>query len=217
LSSAIAAKDLTSYYQARVAQLLIKPVIDIIIRRDDPELFGDVSRIAKELVRPVHDVSIYSEGGFVPAEQIKRIYEIEQREYAARHDLFDGIIQQYIDKPTVMRRLMEHVARLGQTIKVAAPHAHDNVMEDLRPARDALVADYQAKRGALPNFSTGIPESIEYYITEMIRHGYVTNQTGLREALAVPIVCFHFASNTLSNARLYQYPFHVCLMYAQSN
>ena len=175
---------LNSYYQAQVARFFVQSALDNIIAAESPDLLPDLKEIAEEFLRPVQDT-----GGLSPDELqdpvlLTQIYDIEQKEKAKRHQAFHRVVQKYIDDSEKLRRLTEHVTRIGHLIKSAAPHSHDNVMDDMRRVRSQAIDTY-VRTGELDK-SKLIPDSLEQYILEMASR--VNNFEELCEALAQPVV-----------------------------
>lgn len=181
-------EDLRSYYQARTAKAFIAPILGNLIPAEDAHLIPDIEAISNELVVPVLDTSIYQEQEFADATFLNSLYTFEQLSAARRHDVFDGVMQKYKNDPAQMRKVMEYVVRIGQVIKVAAPHSHDNVVVDARPARDNLFAQIKEYGPGQRDFSSVIPEGLEHYINEIVRIGGFKTAEELRAALAAPVV-----------------------------
>lgn len=185
----ISSNDLRSYYQARTAKAFIAPVLSHLVPHEDVGLIPDIEAIANELIAPVIDSSIYSDANFAEADFLKHLYGFEKAATARRHSVLDSVLQKYKDDPARMRRMLEHVVFIGQVIKVAAPHSHDNVVDELRPERNRvfnIIKEYGV--GNAGDFSKVIPEGFEHYISEMIRIGGFTTGGQLRAALAAPVV-----------------------------
>ncbi|MDX1923093.1 MAG: phosphoenolpyruvate carboxylase [Alphaproteobacteria bacterium] len=184
----ISNEDLRSYYQARTAKAFIAPILQHLVPEEDADLIPDLEVIADELITPVIDSSVYSAHEFADANFLNTLYGMEKAVEARRHGVFDSVFQKYKNEPARLRRVMEHVVFIGQVIKVAAPHSHDNVVEDARPERDRAF-DFIVQHGrGTADFSTIIPEGLEHYLSEIIRIGEITNGAEMRAALATPVI-----------------------------
>ena len=178
--------DISSYYQARVAQVFVDSALNNIVAKEDPELLEDITLLAGHFLKPVQDSKAYSAEELYEEGALKSMYEVEEHDRALRHQAFDTIIQKYVGEPEKLRRLTQHVARLGHLVKLAAPHSHENVMDDSRPKRKNIFDGLAANTGADAtniNFNRGIPDSLEQYIFNMVRAG-VSDGATFRDAVA---------------------------------
>jgi hypothetical protein len=159
----------------------------LVVERVDPSLSGLVARINQELIATPPPIDVHTPGTRdIDPVRLEQVFAFEQEARSRRRELFDDILQQVVEEPSVMRRLVEHVTRLGHLIKTASPFAHENLIEARRPRRDEIFANYSpASNSTVPNQEGGIPRSLEQEIGKMINRGLIPKTAqGIREAQA---------------------------------